>query len=361
MAGLPAEKPIASSWREVAIEIALAVALVVAFNVVVDRYLDLHPANRAKAVVALKWQLALHPPPAPSWVVLGDSSANQGVDTRLLADHYGKPALNLATVGDFQLVGDAWILQTLFESGARPQRILVVHVHDVWARSLEQLLHVVTRLRPPVDVARLDPPLAWQWGQRFELAWNHHFVNRFPFYTQNESLYWLLMNPRKMVAPPRVPLDASGFEIEPEASPASVSEDANELRMAARGGGFTVAPHQRAALETIARLAAEHGATVYLAAGPLADELANDADLQKVLAGVAAFLEAFAQDHPNVQVLSPLPFWLPADLMQSADHATEEGARRFTSMLIANADEHERGSGERAISRGTDAAVVRTE
>ncbi len=334
MHALPTEIRAGSSWRDVWREVALTVALVVAINALVDRYLDIHPTNRAKAVVQAKWDLVRAPPKDLGWLVVGDSSANQGVDTRMLAAATHEAAINVATVGDFGVVGDAWMLQALLAAGGHPKRIVMVHVADVWVRGLEVLERVVTRLRPPVDVARFEPPLAWSMRQKLHLAWNHHFVNRFPFYTQNDSLTWLLLNPGKILHPPQVRLDPSGFESEPETSPELFAQDTPNLRKFMKGSSAELTAHQLAALETVARLTRRLHATLYIRPSPLWEGFAGDPAVQPFVNHVADQLEHFAATHASVVLLTRDPFWLPATQLQNADHATEEGARRFTQSTL---------------------------
>src|SRR4249920_755258 len=77
--------------------LTLVVLLVVSANVLAGLVLQRWSPNLGYAVAKKKWEilLTLHGP--VDWLILGDSTANQGVDPRVLATHLGGRALNLGT------------------------------------------------------------------------------------------------------------------------------------------------------------------------------------------------------------------------------------------------------------------------
>ena len=88
-------------------------------------------------------------------LILGDSSAAQGVDPEFWTNASGESAINLATIGDATVVNDAWMLETYLERFGRPNKVVIVHAYDIWHRELKQ--NVVVQIPFKFIWNRLSP------------------------------------------------------------------------------------------------------------------------------------------------------------------------------------------------------------
>src|SRR5262245_5791244 len=133
-AALPEELQIACTWRSVAWSIVGAIAVVAILNVAAMGILGAWSTNIGYRLVQEKWDLLMRQRSPVEWLVLGDSSCNQGVVPAVLDEELRTTSLNLCTIGDMMLVGDAWMLRSYLQRVGVPRHVVMVHVYDIWGR-----------------------------------------------------------------------------------------------------------------------------------------------------------------------------------------------------------------------------------
>jgi len=325
---LPIEAPPESSARSLA-ALAVGVALVlVAANALAGRVLHDYTANLGYALTSKKWELLLARSAPFEWLVLGDSTCNQGLDPEVLEQALGADVVNLCTVASGLALDSAWMLDVATERVGPPEGVLLIHSFHVWERGFES--HSLARV--PLAWGfwdRLEPRLDLDLGQRAEA-----FVQRsLPLYAEHLSLARMLREPWKTRR--NFPVDARGFMAEAQPNPESVLRDASRrLDDLTARPEFAPSSENQRALARIASLADRYGFDVYLANPPVYRGLAETPAFRRRQAEVAAMLDGVAAQHERVHFLSR-EFAFERGAMQNSDHLVAAAAARYTRELAA--------------------------
>ncbi len=314
------------------LELLGILALVVLINWAAGVYLAHFSPNQGYWTIHQKWLLLGKLDEPVDWLVLGDSSCNQGVVPAVLEEELGGRALNLCMVGNITVLGDLWLLEEYLARFDPPQAIILVHVYDVWPRSLN-----------PVLLGQIPRP----WG-----FWNDHaladellsdpevrsdlFLERYvPLISQPKTLTMLLRSTVFLQHNPFSPpwsMDADGFVIASEPHPDIVRRDAQDHLDELAANPFSISSINRQAFGEIADLAEHYKVPVYLFNSPMYEGLYNapafrayfDAAQSKVL--LLAEEAYFANPIRDVMTF-------PAEQMQTVDHVTLPAAEAFTRWL----------------------------
>ncbi len=322
---LPRELTPSASLRRVAALLLGTLVLLAGLNEAARRLLPAVTPNIGYALVAQKWQLLLQRREPVDWLIVGDSSCNQGLDPAVLAQRLGGEALNLCTVASSLVLDAAWMLDWHVARLGAPGAVLAIHAHHVWPRALEPF--AVAHVPLPWGFWReLEPPLAR------DLGWTGRaFAARYlPLYAEHRSLARLLMRPWQARRHYRV--DARGFMAVGHATARAVEKDAR--RRLAQLGAARLSPENRAALARLGVLADRHGFDVYLLNAPLYRGIAEDPDFRRHRRELAAAIGAIAARHPRLHLLDR-EYAFAIDQMQNGDHLLAAAAADYTRSVAA--------------------------
>jgi hypothetical protein len=338
---LPDERLKAVSRATLTRSILLALALLVASNAALSWALLTHPVNAGYGVCRKKWELLEQLDHPVDYLILGDSSCNQGVDPKVIERVLGGSALNLCTIGDMLLVGDAWMLQAYVEKFGAPKAVIIGHVYDVWPRNDKNLKLSLWNIDAASHAWRdQEPRLALDLRSRFEFRVGAYF----PMYSQPLTLSHLMRHPSGLfVESPRY---AAGFMIEDKAAPGRVLLDTqHHLSALGRGRAFAISDINRKALTSIGRTASTFGFPVYFVHAPVYDRLHDSQAFQKHLGAINKLL---ASNGESISVLLPDAPHFRAQQMQNADHLVGSAARVY-SQEIAEALQQRMQTARRSV------------
>jgi hypothetical protein len=328
---LPVEAPPASTGRALAASVAGVVVVLLIANALAGRVLREYTANLGYALASKKWELLLDRSEPLEWLVLGDSTCNQGVDPRVLEKALGADVLNLCTVASGLALDSAWMLDVGIDRLGAPQGVLMIHSFHVWERSFEE--HSLARV--PLEWGfweRLGPGLDLDLPQQIA-AFGHRSL---PLYAEHLSLARMLREPWKTRA--HFAVDDRGFMAEERPNPSSVDRDAlRRLDALAKRPRFTPSSENLRALAHIGEVADREGFLVYLANPPLYRGLAESPEFRRRHAEVARMLNDAANQHSNVQWISG-EFAFDQSALQSADHLVADAAKQYTDQLAQAID-----------------------
>ena len=144
----PVEKAYTTSSRRVVLSIVLTLGIVIGLNILVRIYLDIRPESSTDRLIAYKWELVEGQTEKVNILILGDSSANQGVNPEIISEAFGGRVLNAATIGNWVLVDDVWLLETLINTVGPPDSVILVHVYDVYHRDFTKNLLIQGPVAP---------------------------------------------------------------------------------------------------------------------------------------------------------------------------------------------------------------------
>ncbi len=330
-------------WRSIALALVITIAGFLAANALLGRYLDRNGPNLGYRYVAYKWALLGESEPV-DWLVLGDSTVNQGFDPRHLEEQTGLRGLNLGTIGNFGTIDDLWMLEEYLERHGPPKAVVVVHTYDVWIRRFHRpFLGRIPRARPLTRETKRAFKIKRK--DRREIAINRYMR----LYAERRSLRKSLKfayldatrSEEEMAAlrvsdrdlPLRDPvMTETGYVEMCGAIPEVVRRDYRGHVKHVSSQKFELSGDNRRALEAMMRLADERGFELYIAPGPLYEHLPKKRAFKRYYASLQATLRELANQHPRAHFIEGLKTF-PEEQMQNADHITCDAAPIYTDWL----------------------------
>ncbi len=311
------------------IDILGVIFLVFLMNWAALWYVDRFPQNRAYWLIKEKWRLLHTLKASVEWVVLGDSSGNQGVIPEQLTARLGGRSINLCTIGPMGLLNDAWMLETCIKKYGPPKNVIIVHAYDVWHRKKPK----------PILISRI--PLPWGFWDMMhpgpELDVHDKmdmFLSRyFPLYVEHSALRKVMRNPRNLFKNDFV-LTASGYMPCEKSNPQKVRADTKSHLKFVAENKAAISRMNQEALSRIITLAESHGIRVFFVNSPLYEGLFMEKGIQKYLADLQTILKKYTDDKRYVYYLGDVATF-PSGQMESVDHVTDSAAKMYT-MAIAD-------------------------
>jgi hypothetical protein len=328
---LPTEKVAASNRRSIFLTLFGTIALVGLFNFAARWYLDRHTPNRGDWLIREKWELLVGLKKPVDWLILGDSSCNQGIDPSIFDAELKTTSVNLCTVGNMTNVNNAWMLETYIQRFGPPRHILIVHVYDVWAREIDpsMMARVPLRLR---YLNQLEPQIDTRKSIDLQV-----FLERFlPLYSKNQSLQEIMMFPVDAYETSRsFSLEGDGLMVWHAANPENVEgQKSMHLSNIRINPTFQLSNTNRQSLEHIISLAEKHQFDVYLANSPIYEKLYQQKEFQGYYNQVREMLRRYANSSPRVHYILQEPATFPKEEMENADHLIYPAAKQYTQQLV---------------------------
>jgi len=329
---LPQESVKPVRQRAVWLNLGGAVALLLAINLAVDGLLTYFTTNRGYFLARRKWELLAALQQPVDWLVLGDSSCNQGVMPEILSDRLGGTALNLCTFGPMLTLDNVWMLEQHIRQVGAPRHVIIVQVYDIWHREIDEESISLMAQIPDLDTKRstLEPALSLNQEDRTKL-----FLHRYvPLYTASETIEdWM----REPLASYRylqeLTLTENGFMPFEETNPGEVRADSQRHQEFVQNERFQVSDINRRSLHHLRHLADTHGIEVYFAASPLYSGLYESPDLRAYYRQMNRWLEDFAATSDRLHLVLQEPVTFEAHQMQNADHVAPAAAAIYTQHL----------------------------
>ena len=307
--------------------------VVVIVNIMMIGFLGQYTTNFGYFLNYQKWQMLKNLDSQVEWLILGDSSVNQGIDPSIFKDELGERAINLGTIGNMITLDDLWMLEYYINKFGPPENIIIAHVFDVWYRDFN-----------PVLLGQI--PLSWGFWKEFSatqtLVWNREiqrdiFLERYvPIYSQTSTLGGIIQDTFLKLSNPFQSdwqLNPNGYFPAQQPAPDIVVADAQNKLVFVREKPFKLSDLNQRALSEIQRLAEEHGIKVYLVLGPQYEGLRGEQDFREYLDSVREQLNSYASQSEFVNFISEIKTF-PANQMQNFDHLIDSGAREYTNWLI---------------------------
>lgn len=328
------------------IVVLIMAATVWAANRGIGRYLDLHGTNLGYRYIAHKWRVLEKLDEPVDWLVLGDSSGSQAFDPEILAADRDLTAVNLGTIGNFGLTDDLWMLEEYIERFGPPDRVVLIHVYDVWRRRLDPKLLG----RVPRDRA-MSPEIVEKYGideEQLEQMWLVRYVRMYAERTSIRKaleLTWHRLTKTDEELAELRKADRSLPEKEPELTDSGYvrmcGAIGKELRRDSAGhmkflrkSRARISKDNREALQAIAALAEEHGFELDIVNGPLYDRLAAKREFEKYFKGIVTGLHKLTRGNPHVHIVESV-YPVPSKHLQNVDHITCDGVPGYTRWVIA--------------------------
>jgi len=313
-------------WRKLGAVLLLSLLAVLALNALAFAALEDSAVNIGTAIVRAKWRLLESLSTPVDWLILGDSSGNQGFDPSLLEAEYGLSSINVATIADWGLVDDAWMLEGYIERFGAPRAAVLIHVYDAYQRHLEGTV-----------LGQSSFGLGFWDQHNFKIALplteqvNFATTRYFPLYAQNLSIARISGN--FLAGQAEQPLElVQGFMLRTTPDPERVFSDTGKHLTTLKEQVFQPSQTNQAALEYMIGLAESQGFPLYLKDSPIFAGLYEAEVFQAYYSSLQAWLyDLDAQSTAFIYLDEPSLF--QPNMLQNADHVTVEGATIFTRQV----------------------------
>ncbi|GAB4538594.1 MAG: hypothetical protein Tsb0014_28350 [Pleurocapsa sp.] len=306
-------------------------------NLAANFYLNYFPQNRGYWLIKQKWDMLLNLNKPVDFLVLGDSSCNQGIVPKVIESELNTNAVNLCTIGDSLALNDAWMLSKHIKKYGAPKNVLIVHVYDMWSRDINWNVTSQT----PLSWGywnQLEPHITVDFEQQKTIFLNQYL----PLYSQNKSLKKIIDNPDRWFVKKDYNLQPDGFMAVTHSNSGEVEEDTKRhLRAVNKKQEFSLSPVNKRSLEAILKLAEEHNFNVYLANSPIYQELYQKPEFKTYYHQVQQKLQEFSERSAKIHYIMSDPMTFPKESMENADHLIESAAKTYTQKLASKINEVE--------------------
>ncbi|MGB3492351.1 MAG: hypothetical protein WBA57_06465 [Elainellaceae cyanobacterium] len=301
-------------------------------NGLADLFLNYLNSNRGYFLVSLKWNLLMQQSRPVDWLIVGDSSCNQGVDPDVLMDELGGQALNLCTVGSMLTIDDVWMLEQHINQVGPPRNLVIVHVYDIWHRDVEEetLAHLAQIPLSNDELDKFSLPLSLEPEDRLEL-----FLHRsIPLYSANKSLEEWIREPVESFRESREFIVTDrGFMPRKEINQSLFSQDVRKHLEFVGDHHFERSAINQKTLEQIRTFAEQYQIEVYLTSAPLYEGLYQDEEFRRYFRQMQRSLSDFAETSDRFHIILKNPVTFNAEEMQNTDHLLAPAAETYTRRL----------------------------
>jgi hypothetical protein len=329
---LPGEITSSPSNRDVLFNVLGPLLIVFVINFIARWYLDHYPINRGYWLVRQKWEILQAMPEPVEWLILGDSTGNQGIIPTKLQNELGGTSVNLCTTGNTALLDDVWMLEEYIEKFGPPRNVIIVHAYNVWPRTTA-----------PVMIAKIPRP--WGYWRKFSPVpkfsirdYVHIFLSRYmPLYAENTTVIRVLHlgihSPQNLLRD-RFHLEPDGYMKLAQANPRNVELDSRQQIKSVenRKNDFSLSDINQASLDQIVTLSERYHINVFITNGPIYEGLYENKDFQAYFSEIQRELDRFAEQSKYVHYLST-PLTFSSNQMENTDHVIHSAAEEYTEML----------------------------
>jgi hypothetical protein len=318
-----------------ALEVLGSLVVLVLLNYFALWYLGNYSINYGYWTIRQKWALLGKMDAQVDWLILGDSSCNQGVSPSLIQEQLGETAINLCTIGNVTALNDVWMLEEYIQRFGPPKGVVIGHVYDIWPRDLDPLiLGQIPRQWGFWMEHTLGSDLLENPDLRSQL-----FQERYvPLLSQRLTLTSLLrslMFGQLIPFKPKWHMDEYGFLSGEQAQPKIAIQDAQDHMQFVRENDPVLSSINQQALERLVEIADAYQLPIYLVNSPLYEGLSVDDGFQAYLAELHRQIDSVIGESQSVHLIPEIKTF-PATQLQTADHLTLPGAQVYTEWLIQN-------------------------
>jgi hypothetical protein len=273
-----------------------------------------------------KWRAMLHSP-ALDWLILGDSTCNQGVDADMFSRTFGR-CYNFGTFNGALIKTESDMLRVYIQRHGPPKGVLMVNDYNIWFR--KALATVLAN--SPVPVRQFSG--YWVDGQsRARFLGRYAADLLFPLSSQTLSYRGLCTQPDALFDPRR-PLSSLGTEMQVADRPDLIPKEMKEHHDYAAHNKFFATRVNAKAMHEILELADHYNFDVYFSMPPLYDSLLADSSVKVLYDQSLQYVESFEKVSPHFHFLKPFPILEPAERMIGVHHTTRAASLDFTRLLI---------------------------
>lgn len=317
------------STRKVVSLIVFPLLVTFLVNLYLIFYFDRFSPNPFYYIVNKKLSILKKIDKKVDWLVIGDSSGNQGINPAVITDSIGGSSYNLCTFADMGLMDGCWMLDNLIKRDLAPENVIMVLVYDSWNRNIHPALYGQYPFRWIYRNA-VEPELILPKQYRKDVLYSHFL----PIYHQADRIPERIKSLRNFKS--KLPyIDENGY------NPYTFGVNDYEINADFKyHQAFTtdrepyISPHNLIAIKYLHEIAENTDINIYLANSPLHDDLWNDSTFNKFYTRLNDIISSQLPESGNIHYINNPPMLFDKTLLQSSDHLTDEGADIFTLHLL---------------------------
>jgi hypothetical protein len=335
---LPIEVVNRATWRELITIAVIGIVAVLVANVILA-HSGAGDIQGHNVVGRNKWQHIQSPKhPIPKLLILGDSSALYGVSSTELDSALNTCTWNYATTAAALTLEDALMLDKFISQHGPPEDVLIVHTYDLWHRGVNRLFWA-------------NYPVFWETRALFEGTGAFALADVIMIAAMRALP---MVHLREIIAyyarvPWRIPVEKEykewsvdslavhgQFRVDTRKPSAVEADRISHLVSNIPNAGRPTDPistQNRVGLDLIAEMSAVHNFPVYLANGPVFDQLSTDSSFMKVFARIDSALSSYANGHESVHYIGLLDKHPLEDMKDSVEHLVAEASDIYTRRL----------------------------
>ncbi|HEY1038476.1 MAG TPA: hypothetical protein VGF30_03680 [Bacteroidia bacterium] len=329
MKNRPVEEIVKPSGKgEITTIFSFVLSVLLVLNVALYYYFEKFDPRDWKFLAHIKWGILKNLNGPADWLITGDSSGNQGIETSPFKEELGETAYNLCTIGPMLTLDDSWMLEYHINKYGPPKNVLMIHVYDLWNRKAD---HEVLSENPVTTIFKdgLGPDLGWSYSQKAKML----SYRLFPIYSKHHGLKMLLSGEAKWFVP-AAEVDSSGFNKRILPKPDNVIKDTEGHIKFVKDSAFALSDECRMGLKHIKALVDKHNIELYITMSPLHDSLYFNPYFQKYKNSIDSMLYDFAQNDKHIHLINNPPMVFKAEEMDNSDHVVGKASHTFTLHLI---------------------------
>jgi hypothetical protein len=328
----PEERLKPTRSKEIAFNVLGALLVLLLLNGFANGFLTYLISQRSFFLASYKWNLLNRIEKPVDWLVLGDSSCNQGIIPEILSQELDGTALNLCIFGPLLAFNDAWMLEQHIRRVGPPKNVVIIHVYDLWERDLgdETFAHLSRIPMAPETLKSFSPSLELNFGHR--LQW---FAFRYlHLYTSSDTIVDFLREPVETLKGSReFTVTSSGFMPKYNPNPRDVEEDVAEHINIVQDKDFEISEINQRSLEAIQVLAETYEFDVYFVSSSFYEKLYNRPKFRRYLRKVRRGLRDFTRSSDRLHVVMDEPLTFDKHQMENVDHLIKSAAEIYTQQV----------------------------
>lgn len=312
--------------------IFLVFFFILIFNSIFYFYLKNHNPNLGYVINEKKWTMLEKLNEKKDWLILGDSTCNQGLSVSDFENTLNSSAINLCTIGDMLTIGDSWMLERYMKKFGPPKNVLLIHTYNVWYRDTMDL--GLTSQLPIISLIR-EKPEPWIFNTKEEAILL--FYKYFPLYSQKSSLLEIIVGFfQKKDFRDEFSFDNGGFMSMKYANPEMVAKSRDSHKSFLENNSFEISKKNMVGLENILQLSKKYDFKIFLANGPINNDLSQDKNFQSYIGDAKKIFNSY--ENKNFQYLENISGF-PDREMLSSDHITANAAKKYSREIAENLED----------------------
>jgi hypothetical protein len=331
----PTEIGLDSPPRRLASTLLGTVIGVLLVNFAAMFYLDRYLHDASRRTVSQKWELLGSMDTPVEWLVLGDSSGNQGVIPQVLSAALGGASVNLCTIGPATTVHQAMMLEAYIAKFGPPKNLILVNSFVITA----EVFNPVVLAKAPVPwglspMLRFSPDTISVKDQlRVALA---RYV---PLYYENRELKTLIRRAFKapssiLALPHRVALTTDGYM--PMYDTVFSERMLLEIEEELERQGIRFTDGSLRGIERMVALVEQYGIRTFVFTGPMYDGLKQSAAFGRNFAPVQRWWNERAARTRQVTHVDRLYTFPMEQMGDDAQHVVHVAAEIYTRQIASD-------------------------